>query len=219
MVVGTARSMLKDKALPGVFWGEAVTTAVYLLNRTSCKANQGATPYELWTGSTPAVHHLRTFGCIAHVKVTAPNQKKLDDRSRRMIFVGYEAGTKAYRVYEPTTGRVHINRDVVFDEGAQWVWPADCMEHANDFTIDEPVAEEPAVITTISSRAAGTPPDSSSSRPQHTVANRLAGTDGSIPISVRAGTYSRINRGAPAPQCRARLTARVWPQREAGRRP
>jgi hypothetical protein len=32
------------------------------------------------------------------------------------------------------------------------------MEHANDFTIDEPVAEEPAVITTISSRAAGTPP-------------------------------------------------------------
>jgi transposase InsO family protein len=104
MVVGTARSMLKDKALPGVFWGEAVTTAVYLLNRTSCKANQGATPYELWTGSTPAVHHLRTFGCIAHVKVTAPNQKKLDDRSRRMIFAGYEAGTKAYRVYEPTTG-------------------------------------------------------------------------------------------------------------------
>jgi transposase InsO family protein len=102
-VVGTARSMLKDKALPGMFWGEAVTTAMYLLNRSSCKAIGGKTPYELWTGSAPAVHHLRTFGCVAHVKVTTPNLKKLDDRSRRMIFVGYEPGSKAYHVYDPTT--------------------------------------------------------------------------------------------------------------------
>jgi transposase InsO family protein len=38
-VVGTARSMLKAKGLPGVFWGEAVTTAVYLLNRSSSKSS------------------------------------------------------------------------------------------------------------------------------------------------------------------------------------
>jgi len=91
-VVGTARCMLKAKQLPGEFWGEAVTTAVYLLNRSSSKSIGGKTPYELWTGSTPGVQHLRTFGCIAHMKLTTPNLKKLDDRSRRTIFVGYEAG-------------------------------------------------------------------------------------------------------------------------------
>ena len=124
-VVGTARSMLKAKALPGVFWGEAVTTAVYLLNRSSCKATRGKTPYELWTRSSLGVHHLRTFGCIAHVKVTTPNLRKLDDRSRRMIFVGYEPGSKAYRAYDPTTRHIHISRYIIFDEAAQWTWSAE----------------------------------------------------------------------------------------------
>jgi len=71
--------MLKAKELPGVFWGEAVTTAVYLLNRSTSKSVGGKTPYELWTGSPPGVHHLRTFGCIAHMKITTPGLKKLDD--------------------------------------------------------------------------------------------------------------------------------------------
>jgi len=33
--------MLKAKELPGVFWGEAVTTVVYLLNRSSSKSVGG----------------------------------------------------------------------------------------------------------------------------------------------------------------------------------
>jgi hypothetical protein len=46
--------------------------------------------------------------------------KKLEDRSRRTIFVGYEPGSKAYRVYDPVSRRVHISRDVVVEENAQW---------------------------------------------------------------------------------------------------
>jgi transposase InsO family protein len=87
-VVGSARCMLKAKNLPSMFWGEAVTTAVYLLNRSSSKSVGGKMPYELWTGNAPGVQHLRTFGYVAHVRTTTPHLKKLDDRSRRMIFVG-----------------------------------------------------------------------------------------------------------------------------------
>jgi hypothetical protein len=65
---------------------------------------------------------MRTFGCVMHVKETRPELKKLDDRSRPMIFVGYEAGTKGYRAYDPATSRVTITRDAVFDESAQWDW-------------------------------------------------------------------------------------------------
>jgi len=56
------------------------------------------------------------------MKITTPGLKKLDDRSRRTIFVGYEPGSKAYRLFDPTTRRVHISRDVMFDEGGQWSW-------------------------------------------------------------------------------------------------
>jgi hypothetical protein len=114
-VVGAARCMLKAKSLPGTFWGEAVVTAVYVLNRSTSKDAGGRTPYELWTGSTPVVQHMRTFGCVAHVKNTHPNLPKLEDRSRPMIFVGYEAGSMAYRAYDPATKRVHITRDIVFN--------------------------------------------------------------------------------------------------------
>jgi hypothetical protein len=39
-----------------------------------------------------------------------------------MVFLGYEPGTKAYRLYDPTTNRVHVSRNVVFEEGRGWDW-------------------------------------------------------------------------------------------------
>jgi hypothetical protein len=37
-----------------------------------------------------------------------------------MVLIGYEPGTKAYRLYNPVTDRVHVSRDVVFEEGRAW---------------------------------------------------------------------------------------------------
>jgi hypothetical protein len=117
-VIGTARSMLKAKGLPGMFWTEAIAAAMYVLNRSPTKGVAGKTPYEVWHGRKSVVHHLRTFSCIAYVKDTSPNMKKLDDRSHPMIFMGYEQGTKGYRVYDPVTYRVHVLRDIVLDDQA-----------------------------------------------------------------------------------------------------
>jgi hypothetical protein len=136
-VVATARSMLKAKGLPGWFWGEAVNTAVYILNRCPTKSVTGMTPFEAWYGKKPAVHHLKTFGCIVYVKNTTPYLNKLDDRGKKMIFVGYERGTKAYRAYDPVVRRVHITRDVVFDEDAQWDWAGSPKEHATNVHGDD----------------------------------------------------------------------------------
>jgi hypothetical protein len=80
-VVEMARCLLKSKGVPGEFWGEAVSTAVYLLNRAPTRSFQGKTPYEAWYKKKPRVHHLRTFGCVAHVKKTGPGISKLSDRS------------------------------------------------------------------------------------------------------------------------------------------
>jgi hypothetical protein len=121
-VMNATRCMMKVKKLPSMFWGEVVNCAVYLLNRTTSKSTGDCTPYELRTGSKANVNHLRVFGCIAHVKTTAPNLKKLDDRIKPMIFIGNEPGSAAYRCYDPNTKRVHISRDVIFDEEGIWDW-------------------------------------------------------------------------------------------------
>ena len=39
-----------------------------------------------------------------------------------MVFLGYEARSKTYRLYDPVENSVHISRDVVFDEAANWNW-------------------------------------------------------------------------------------------------
>jgi hypothetical protein len=80
------------------------------------------TSFEAWFGKKPGVRHLHTFGNIVHVKHTTPNLKKLDDCSRHMVFFRYEPGSKAYRAYDLVTKKVHLSRDVIFDEQASWDW-------------------------------------------------------------------------------------------------
>jgi hypothetical protein len=108
--------------MPAAFWGEAVSTAVFILNRSPTKALKDKTPYEAWYGRQPDVSFLRTFGCIGHVKNTKPFIGKLEDRSTRMVLLGYEEGSKAYKLFDPCAGRVVVSRDVIFDEMAAWDW-------------------------------------------------------------------------------------------------
>uniref|UniRef100_A0A453T4W2 Integrase catalytic domain-containing protein n=1 Tax=Aegilops tauschii subsp. strangulata TaxID=200361 RepID=A0A453T4W2_AEGTS len=63
-IVAMARSMLKSKKLPRRFWGEAVTTDVYLLNRAPTKSVIGMTPYKAWCGRKPSVDHLRILDVL-----------------------------------------------------------------------------------------------------------------------------------------------------------
>ena len=120
-VVATARALLKQRSMPAKFWGEAVMTAVHLLNRAPTRSLQGKTPYEAWHGRAPAVSYLRTFGCVAYTRELG-HLRKLDDRGKAGVFIGYAEGAKAYRVLDPATGRVKVSRDVVFDEGHGWDW-------------------------------------------------------------------------------------------------
>jgi hypothetical protein len=156
-VVGTAHCMLKSKGLPGWLWGgEAVAMTVYVLNRLSTKGVQGMTPFEVWYGKKPAVQHLRTFRCVVHVKDTTPNLKKLDEHNRRMIFIGYEPGSKAFRAYDPLTRKVHVTRDVIFDEQAQWDW-AQGGERGEDASTDTFYIEMEYTTTVLGEPAAVLP--------------------------------------------------------------
>jgi hypothetical protein len=116
-----AQTLLKQRGMSAVFWGEAVVMAVYILNRSPTKDLNGRTSNEAWHGRKLAVSHLWVFGCLAFGKELG-HIGKLDARSTPGVFIGYAEGSKAYRILDPGTQRVRTTRDVVFDEGRGWIW-------------------------------------------------------------------------------------------------
>jgi hypothetical protein len=115
-VVGMARALLKQRGMSGVFWGEAVVTTVYILNRSPTKALNDRTSYEAWHGRKPVVSHLRVFGCLTFSKELG-HIGKLDGRSTPGVFISYAEGSKAYHILDLGTQCVRTTRDVVFDKG------------------------------------------------------------------------------------------------------
>ena len=45
---------------------------------------------------------------------------KLDDKSKKFIFIGYDSSSKGYKLYNPNTKKTVISRDVEFDEEGHW---------------------------------------------------------------------------------------------------
>ncbi|MCE8502524.1 DDE-type integrase/transposase/recombinase, partial [Latilactobacillus sakei] len=107
------RSMLSHSDLHVSFWGYALETAVYLLNRVPTKSVP-KTPFELWTGKKPSVRHLKVWGCPAHVR--KQSMDKLESRTNRCLFVGYPKGTIGYYFYNKDEQKVFISRNAVFLE-------------------------------------------------------------------------------------------------------
>ena len=54
------RCMLSNSSLPEFLWGEALRTAAYILNQVPSKSVP-KTPYELWSGKKPILHHFHVW--------------------------------------------------------------------------------------------------------------------------------------------------------------
>ncbi|GBN06835.1 Retrovirus-related Pol polyprotein from transposon TNT 1-94 [Araneus ventricosus] len=108
------RAMLYDSKLPKSCWGYAIQTAAFLHNRIPCTSINDCTPYELKYSTKPDLSKIRIFGCDAYVKVAETQRRKLDPKSKKMIFIGYSS--MGYRVMDPVTRRVTVSRNVRFDE-------------------------------------------------------------------------------------------------------
>lgn len=115
----SARTMIRAKDLPKTLWTEAVNTAVYVFNRTTHSSRKGVrseTAYEEWTGRKSELGHIRVFGSTAYAHVPKPFRKKLDDKARKLILVGYQDESANYRLYDTTKRSIVVSRDVVFNE-------------------------------------------------------------------------------------------------------
>lgn len=161
-LIEMAQSQLKEMNMPNYFWGEAVRHATYLINRLPTRAVTGVTPYEAWSEKKPHMEHIRVFGCVAHVKLPCGNLKKLDNRSKVMVYLGKLAGTKAFRLYDPEMKSICVSRDVVFEEGKSWQWSEETevtITRLESFTVATNIRE----TSSRNDQAGTTPTDSETS--------------------------------------------------------
>jgi hypothetical protein len=105
--------MMSQSDLPLSFWGYALETAAFTLNRVPSKSI-AKTPYEMWTGKTPSLYFLKIWGCVVYVKKLQSD--KLTPKSDKCIFVGYPKETLGYYFYNRSEGKVFGARNGVFLE-------------------------------------------------------------------------------------------------------
>ena len=105
--------MLLNANLDKKYWAEAVNTANFLQNRLPTRTT-AKTPYELMYKRKPDVRNPHIFGCDAYIQIPKEQRRKLDDKAKKLTFVGYSEESKAFRLLDKNKNRIKISRDVIF---------------------------------------------------------------------------------------------------------
>ncbi|RVW38886.1 Retrovirus-related Pol polyprotein from transposon TNT 1-94 [Vitis vinifera] len=116
-----ARSLMFSMNVPKLFWGQAVLTAAYLINRMPSRVLKFQTPCQTLLKSFPTTRLISTvppkiFGCSVFVHINQQHRSKLDPRSLKCIFLGYSSNQKGYKCYSPVTRKFYNSMDVTFFE-------------------------------------------------------------------------------------------------------
>eukprot|EP00795_Rhopilema_esculentum_P002680 gene2680-888_t len=106
-----ARCLLLESTLPKSLWVYAVMTAVYVRNRCYNPRTE-KTAVEAFTGHKPNIGNMNTFGSVCFADTQ--NKTKLDARSEKGIFIGYDKNSPAYLIYFPNSGNIRKVRCVKF---------------------------------------------------------------------------------------------------------
>lgn len=105
-LIESVRSMLIGTNLRQSFSAEALSTAVYLKNKSPTKIIKNKTPHEALVGSKPNVNHLNIFGCVCYAHIVSEERSKLDTKAKKCVLLGYGNAIKGYPVYDTEDKRV-----------------------------------------------------------------------------------------------------------------
>jgi len=127
-ILDMVRSMLKSKKMPKEFWAKAVQCTIYVQNCCLHVKLDDQTPQEAWSRQKSTISHLKVFGSVAYAHVSDQQRMKLEDKSKKYIFIGYDEKTKRYRLLDPISKKVMVSRDVRVDEVSKWDWNNSTVE-------------------------------------------------------------------------------------------
>jgi hypothetical protein len=111
-----ARTMLDEYKTPDQFWAEAINTACYSINRLYLHRILKKTSYELLTGKKPNVSYFRIFGSKCFILVKRGRKSKFAPKAVEGFLLRYDSNTRAYKVFNKSTGLVEVSCDIVFDD-------------------------------------------------------------------------------------------------------
>ena len=111
-----------SSGVPKEFWGKAIETTIYFVNRSLNSAIGFKVPEKVWSGKPPSIDNLRIFVCVAYAQ---QREGKLDPRADKCVFLGYRDRVKGYRLWSRGSKgiKIIISRDVIFSEN---IFP--CLE-------------------------------------------------------------------------------------------
>jgi hypothetical protein len=109
-----ARTMLEEYKTSDQFWAEVINTACYSINRLYFHRIIKKTSYELLTSKKPNVSYFKFFGSKWFILVKRGRNSKFAPKVVEGFLLGYDSNTRAYRVFNKSTGLVEVSRDIVF---------------------------------------------------------------------------------------------------------
>ena len=105
--------------LPSFLWGKALNHATWLKNHMAMWTLDNKMPFEVLFGSPPDLSGLQQWGCT--VWVHNGSSSKLDVRTHKGCWLGFDCNSQAYRVYWPKPrkpGTVTIEQNIYFVSAA-----------------------------------------------------------------------------------------------------
>jgi hypothetical protein len=115
-LIDMARTMLGEYRMPERFWSEAVNTACHAITRLYLHHLLKKTSYELLTGNKPNISYFCVLGSKRYILVKKGRHSKFAPKAVEGFLLGYDSNTKAYRVFNKSSGLVDVSSDVVLDE-------------------------------------------------------------------------------------------------------
>nr|GEZ42400.1 retrovirus-related Pol polyprotein from transposon TNT 1-94 [Tanacetum cinerariifolium] len=115
-LVEAARTMLIFSRAPLFLWAEVLATACFTQTRFIIHHRFNKTPYELINGRKLDILFLHVFGALCYPKIDREDIRKLGAKGDIGFFIGYSAGSCAYRVYNRRTKKIMETMNVSFDE-------------------------------------------------------------------------------------------------------
>ncbi|KAE9342201.1 hypothetical protein PR003_g9598 [Phytophthora rubi] len=109
VVLPRLRAMLAATHLPSSLWGGSLLHVMATLNRLPTKPLGLVPPHQKLFKTEPALDDLRTWGCIAHVRVppkSRQRKEKLAPRAQSSLLLGYSDNTIGYKFMDLVTAQV-----------------------------------------------------------------------------------------------------------------
>jgi hypothetical protein len=115
-LINMVRTMLGEFKTPDQFWVKAMNTGCHGISRLYLHRLLKKATYELLTGNKPNVSYFRVYGSKCYILAKKGTNSKFAPKVVEGFLLGYDSNTRAYRVFNKSSGLVEVTSDVVFDK-------------------------------------------------------------------------------------------------------